>query len=262
MDIIPPFGYGPVTPYLRDQRVRLLKTGEFPAFASTKNALPVTLGELMIAGHDCPIVFVPNPQGDSHVLVEIVGFTDGENLLMDGGQWRENAYVPAYIRRYPFCMTRVAVNGVQQSQRIVCVEQDRIDPDGTSFFDAEGKPDLSWTQLERFINEYEADLQRTIEVCKILTDFKLLEPFNMQSTIGEEAYNLTGMVRVDERKLEFLTASELKTLVRKGAMGVIYQHLASLTRFQHLINMKARRTQATRGAAAGATAKDEEPVTA
>ena len=56
--------------------------------------------------------------------------------------------------------------------------------------------------------------------------------------------HLTGMHRVDEKKLEHLNASQIKNLMRKGVMGRIYTHLLSLDSFSTLLDRKAGRAKA------------------
>jgi hypothetical protein len=52
------------------------------------------------------------------------------------------------------------------------------------------------------------------------------------------------MYRIDEKKLEFLTATQLKNLVKKGVMGRIYVHLLSLDNFGRMLDRKAARLAA------------------
>ena len=56
--------------------------------------------------------------------------------------------------------------------------------------------------------------------------------------------NLTGMYRVDEKKMEFLNASQHKNLIKKGVMGRIYAHLISLDNFARLLDRKVTRKAA------------------
>jgi hypothetical protein len=79
----------------------------------------------------------------------------------------------------------------------------------------------------------------------ILSDYGLLEPFAMQAqTTAGAAMNLTGMYRVDEKKMEFLNASQSKNLIKKGVMGRVYAHLISIDNFARLLDRKAARTAA------------------
>ena len=54
----------------------------------------------------------------------------GENLFYDEGRWVSGVYIPAYARRYPFCMAKVNLNSVEQQNRLICIEKTRIDEGG------------------------------------------------------------------------------------------------------------------------------------
>jgi len=153
--------------------------------------------------------------------------------------------VPAYVRRYPFCMARVTLDKVEQADRLICVEKTFLDEQGETMFDTEGKALPKWQPIEKLLQEYEADLERSREMSAILSDYALLEPFAMQAqTKAGGAMNLTGMYRVDEKKMEFLNASQHKNLIKKGVMGRIYAHLISLDNFARLLDRKVSKATA------------------
>src|SRR5881409_2091231 len=103
----------------------------------------------------------------------------------------------------------------------------------------------SYSEIERLLSEYEADLERSREMCAILGDYGLLEPFTMQATLNKDkgggAMHLTGMHRVNEKNLENLNAAQLRNLMRKGLMARVYLHLLSLENFARLLERKATR---------------------
>ena len=243
MQINPPFGYREVVPLYKNQKVRLLAAGEIPEFARKLNAIPISFTEFPLVARDYPIVFTSGDGGQSYAPVAVLGMTAGENLFYADGAWAPNVYVPAYARRYPFCMARVTLDKVEQQDRLICVEKSHLDDKGEAMFDAKGNPAAKWRDIERMLSEYEADLERGREMCSILGDYGLLEPFTMQATLnkGGGPMHLTGMHRVDEKKIEHLNASQLKNLVRKGALGRVYLHLLSLDNFQRLLDRKAAR---------------------
>jgi hypothetical protein len=113
-------------------------------------------------------------------------------------------------------------------------------------FDAKGTPSAKRAAIERLLSEYEADLERTREMCAILADYGVLEPFTMQATMAKQkggaSLQLAGMHRVNEKSLENLNAAQLKNLMRKGMLARIYIHLASLENFSRLLDRKAART--------------------
>jgi hypothetical protein len=243
MQISPPFGYTDVVPLLKTHRVRLLQRGKVPAFAQKLNAIPISYTEFAPAARDYPIVFTSGDGGKSFAPVAVLGMTAGENLYANGDGWVSGVYVPAYARRYPFCMAKVKLNDVQQQNRIICVEKAHLDESGgEAMFDDQGEPSAKWRDMQRLLAEYEADLERARELCAILADYALLEPFSMQAKTAQGgALQLTGMHRVDEKKIEHLNVSQFKNLAKKGVLGRLYAHLLSLENFSRLLERKKGR---------------------
>ncbi|MFH1043753.1 MAG: SapC family protein [Pseudomonadota bacterium] len=239
MQINPPFGYKNIVPLYKNNKVRLPAPGAVPEFCSNLNAIPISYTEFSPACRDYPLVFTSGDNGRTYAPVAVLGLAGGENLFLEHGAWDKNVYVPAYVRRYPFCMARVNLDQVEQADRLICVEKDFLDDKGETMFDAEGKPLPQWQPIEKLLQEYEADLERSREMSAILSDYALLEPFSMQAqTKAGAAMNLTGMYRVGEQKMEFLNANQCKNLIKKGVMGRIYAHLISLDNFARLLDRK------------------------
>ena len=241
MNIQPPFGYKEIAPLNRTQKVRLLRPGEMPEFARGLNSIPISYTEFSPVSHEYPIIFTAvAPQVFTPVAV--VGMVTGENLYNSGGAWAGGVYVPAYARRYPFCMAKVTLDKVEQKNRLICVEKSHIDEKaGEALFDDKGQPTEKWKDVERLLSEYETDLERSREMCGILGDYSLLEPFTMQAKLnkGGNPLGVTGMFRVAETKIEHLNASQLKNLVKKGILSRVYAHLLSLDNFARLLDRKA-----------------------
>jgi hypothetical protein len=244
MQISPPFGYKEVVPFLKTQKVRLLSPGEVPEFAQSGNAIPISLSEFQPVARDYPIVFTGADNGQAFTPVAVLGLTGGENLFVEDGAWVSGVYIPAYARRYPFCMAKVNVNQVAQKEHLICVEKTYIDENGEQMFDEKQQPTAKWNDLERLLGEYERDLERSREMCSILSDYGLFEPFTMQASFRQEGakpMQVTGMYRVIEKNLENLNAAQLKNLMRKGILPRIYLHLVSLENFGRLLDRKAAR---------------------
>src|SRR5687768_13509261 len=86
-------------------------------YAAGTNALPLTASEMGHAARTYPIVF---SSSSPTVPFAVVGLRDHENLFVDGqGVWRDDSYIPAYVRRYPFIFSEVP-----ESQRLVlCIDE-------------------------------------------------------------------------------------------------------------------------------------------
>ena len=248
MQISPPFGYTEVVPFLKTQKVRLLAPGQVPEFVQRGSAVPISHVEFQPVARHYPIVFTTGDAGKTFAAVAVLGLTPAENLYYVNGKWIGGAYLPAYARRFPFCMAKVSVNKVEQKDRLICVEKSWLDDAGEAMFDASGQPSDKWKNIERLLSEYEVDLERMREMCALLVDYGLLEPFSMQATLKEEKgggqMQMAGMHRVIERNLENLNAAQLKNLMRKGYLARIYLHLLSLENFARLLDRKARQSAA------------------
>jgi SapC len=243
MQITAPFGYAEIVPLLKTHRVRLARPGEAPEFTHKLNAIPVSYSEFAPAARDYPLVFTSGDGGKNFAPVAVLGLSAGENLFRVGDDWARDIYVPAYARRYPFCVARVKMQKTEQKDRLICVEKAHLDESaGEPLFDDRGEPLAKWKDLQRLLVEFEADLERGRALCALLADYALLQPFSMQATLDQGGQmQLTGMHRVDETKIQHLNASQFKNLAAKGILGRIYAHLLSLDNFSRLLRRRTAR---------------------
>jgi len=240
MQITPPFAYPSIEPLKRTDRVRLPADGAVPAFCRELHIIPVSFTEIPVAQRDYPVVFVTADGGATFMTMAILGLRARQNLFIDDRGWDRGVYVPAYVRRFPFCMAKVTAEGKVRDERVVCVAQEAIDADGEALYDGEGQATPRWQALEALLREYEGDLIRGEEFCAAIAGLGLLEPFNLQATIaGGENLQLTGMYRVSETRLNGLDGPQLQSLAARGALSRLYAHLLSLENFRRLTDRAA-----------------------
>lgn len=243
MDIKPPFGYQEIVPLTKQHRVLLPEITKLPLVFRSLTALPLSYTEFAVACRDYPIAFIG---GDGNfVAMAVLGMENQQNLFVtpDGG-WEPGIYLPAYVRRYPFCMTRVTVDGREQPERVACVEKRAINDKGEALHNAKGEPLPVWDERRKLLFEYEADLVRSEEMSRTLAGLGLLETFTMQAVPNQgEPLALTGMYRVAEQKLAELAPDALKDLAQKGILARVYAHLISLANFGRLLDRRAARTK-------------------
>jgi hypothetical protein len=164
----------------------------------------------------------------------------GENLFNTPTGWKAETYLPAYVRRYPFCMARVTVNGEPDPNLLVCVEKDYVADDvaagSRQLFDKDGKATAEWQQIELFLREYEADLERTNAFCTELLEGNLLEPLTATVTRpDQEHWQVTGFMGINEKKLMELPDETIAQWHRNGWLARAWLHLFSLQRMQRLL---------------------------
>jgi len=224
MAVSAPFGYDEIVPLEKHHRVLMMPSGTTPAFCRRINALAVSAGEFIVAARDYPIVFAANEQGFAPVIV--LGLEQGVNLFVDeAGDWDRACYLPAYVRRFPFCLA---------DGRVVCIVKSYVDAGGVPLYDAKGDATPHWKSAEALLAGFDADLERTAQMCAALARLDLLEPFSMQVTEAPHV-QVGGMARVAQARLRALAPARLKALVDKGFLGLVYAHLHSLENFSRLV---------------------------
>jgi hypothetical protein len=245
MDIRPPYGYQDIIPLTKQHRVLLPEPRQLPAVFRNITALPLSFTEFGAACRDYPIAFIPGAGGGSFVAMAVLGLEKEQNLFVtDDGAWDAGVYLPAYVRRYPFCMTRVTVDGKEQPERIACVEKHAINDKGETLHDAKGNPTPIWEERKKLLFDYENDLVRSDEMSRAIADLGLLETFTMQAVPNQGTpLSMTGMHRVAEQKLGGLAPEKLTELTQNGILARVYAHLISLTNFGRLLDRLAGTTK-------------------
>ena len=222
-------------------------------FVAEANIVPLTVTEFAPAALSYPVIFV----GDARQPVAVMGLRQGENLFVsEAGAFKPEAYIPAYVRRYPF----VFANDDAQKRMILCVDRGApfIKEGGATPLFVDGKPSPYTEQAMEFCNNFEQERQRTEAFVKLLTDLELLETrealFTPRNPDGTAAapQKIAEYFAVSEEKLKALPAKKLAELRDNGALGQIYAHLVSLLGWDRLIAMAFQRAAAAQPAAGNA----------
>lgn len=221
-------------------------------FVTKTNLVPLTVTEFAPAALSYPVIFV----GDSRMPVAVMALRGGENLFVsDAGEFRPEAYIPAYVRRYPF----VFANDEVQKRLILCVDREApfIRDGGATPLFIDGKPSPYVEQAMEFCNNFELERQRTDAFVKLLTDLDLLDTreavFTPRNPDGTTAapQKIAEYFAVSEDKLKALPAEKLAELRDNGALGQIYAHLVSLLGWDRLVAMAFQKAAAEAQPAAG-----------
>jgi hypothetical protein len=240
--------YSKPEPLSRDLHSKLgLRRVEKPfAFAAKTNVVPLTVGEFPMAALTYPIIFA----GDRYQPLAVMGVGQGSNLFVgEDGAFEVGAYIPAYIRRYPF----VLANDQTRAQLVVCI--DRASPllgedCALPFFDEKGEATAYTNGCIEFCNNFEAEGRRTEAFVNLLKELDLFEvrratttPTNPDGTPGEPQ-PLAEFFAVSEEKLRALPAEKLKELIGNGAVAQMYAHLTSLIGWDRLVALTVSRAPA------------------
>ncbi len=230
-------------------------------FAAKTHVVPLTVPEFGPASLSFPIIFA----GDQFYPMAVFGLREGENLFADETTGFEfDAYVPCYVRRYPFVLasTDAASANGQGDQMLVGI--DRGYPylrEGGEFqlFEENGEPSQYTKNCIQFCNDFETQNRMTQSFVQLLRDNDLLEPRTVEyqprnpdgSAVGGPQ-KVAEFTAVSEAKLNALPAEKLVELRGNGALAQIYAHLNSLFNWERLIVKQMARTQAQQPQAANA----------
>lgn len=220
--------YERVVPVDREQhrQLRIHQGASRLGFARALNSMLMAASELPVAALDYPCVFVPS--GDTHTLVAIVGLRDKENLMIDAqGNWAEHAYVPAFVRRYPF----VLAEQPGTDNMTVCIDEafDGLDTtQGEALFDAQGQATPYLQQLQNFLLSFHQDMVKTGQFAQRLAELGLLVDRSIDFQLNGERLSVNGFKVVDEARLRALPPDTIQELFASGALGWVHAHLLSL----------------------------------
>ena len=198
-------------------------------FTKQTNAVPINLIEFPQVCHSYPIAFSPN---EDTMPVAILGLRNNENLFVDDeGNWIEDSYVPAYIRRYPF----IFKDDPDKEQFILCVEEDLLEINGEArLFNDDGTPSpLAHNALE-FCKSFQNAVQETKAFSHALAESGLL--VNREAIIerGKKRITFTGFRVIDEKKLAEINDEVFLEWRKKGWLPAIYATLLSGAQWQRL----------------------------
>jgi len=212
-----------------------LKGGDL-GFTADSHVAPLVVAEFAKAMRWYPIVFVagaPSP-------VALLGL-ERRNLFVADGAWTPEAYVPAYVRRYPFGF--MATSDEDRFALAIDTASDAVARDGEEgeplFVD--GQPGPLTLDALKFCDAYRGEAAATAAFCAALAEKDLLVDRRADVTTPDgRRFGVEGFTLVDSERLAALDADTVVDWHRRGWLGLIYLHLASLGRFDDLMALQGR----------------------
>ena len=196
-------------------------------FSAGINAVPLMAVEFQRAAAEYAIVFTT--AGDDVAPAVVLGIRGDQNLyLTSDAQWKAK-YIPAFIRRYPFVFSTNA----DGKTLTLCIDEaysgiNREDR-GQRLFGEDGKPAPYVDGVLKFLQEYQAQFERTRQFCRRIKELELLEPMQAQVVTPKGGkLALSGFLGVNRTRLRALTAESLATLAKTDELELLYLHLFSM----------------------------------
>jgi hypothetical protein len=219
--------------------------------AAGLNAFFVTAPEFGDVCKEYPLLFLRagnDAQGRPQAApVAVFGLSPGENLFIGQGAW-QGRYAPAMLRVYPFAMARV------DNQLVLCIDeswQGFSTTEGQPLFEPDGTSTPYLTELQKFVEQIEADVERTRLCVQRYLELDLLRDKRFDATLPDGTpLSVDGFMAIDEDKLAALSDADLLQLQRSGLLGLLHAHMISLSNMGALVNRRLLAQAAAAGAAA------------
>jgi len=221
----------------KDVKLKISRPTHF-RFTATTNAIPVLVDEFPMAAAYYPIVFASGP---SPVPAAVVGLKNDSNLFLDkDGRWLNGAYLPAYVRRYPF----ILMDDPEQKQFVLCIDEksDMLSEQGEyALFEGEQPSDFTKSAME-FCAALRQQGDATDAFVAALKEHNLLVPNDAQIDLRDGTrLQLSGFLVIDPQKFDALPDSIILQWRKKGWLGLVYAQLLSSHRWQNLVDLSQTR---------------------
>ncbi len=207
------------------------KIEDFSHAKASSNAI-ITMEEFFQSCKHYPIVFSKNEK-EGWFALALLGLKNSNIFVDEEGAWREECYIPAYIRRYPFIF-------VQNNQELLLGfdaqhKVDKEEADSRYFFDENGEKTEFVDNVLKFMNQVQISSQQTKEFIETLAEMDLLEESTINGTNKEgQEIALNGFWVLNEEKLNKTTQKNRTLLCKKNYMQAITAHLISLSNISNL----------------------------
>ncbi|MEO6580656.1 MAG: SapC family protein [Sphingomicrobium sp.] len=194
------------------------------------HAIPVTVEEFGHAQRVFPIIF---SAGDEPVPLALMGLNEGVNTFIDADGkpiGDTPAYMPAYLRRYPFILARLRPDSDELSLCFDPTSGALTEDDGEPLF-KDGEPSELTKNILQFCEQFEtAGLRTQAFMTELKTSGLLMEgEVSIQPEGIDQPFLYRGFMMVDEEKLRNLRGDELRKLAQSGMLPLVYAHLMSLS---------------------------------
>lgn len=228
---VAPLYYGSIAPLNAELHKDFkIRPADLFDYATKGNTIPLTVPEFAMVSRHYPILLL----GDDLVPTAALGLEAGQNLFVSQeGRWDRGAYVPAYIRRYPFILL-----GGDDNRLTLGIDTDAVSdkPGARPLFHPDGKETDAVTQAMDFCNQFHnaflftREFSEAIKKADIVVDCQI----EIEPTPGQKV-QLGSFKRVDEDKFKALPDETFLEWRKIGFLHPIYFLLQSMNNWEILL---------------------------
>lgn len=187
-----------------------------------------------------PIVFKRDNETGQFSAMALFGFTNGENLFLEDGNWTAQ-YKPLAQSIQPFLIGRMTAE--EDAQIHVDMAHPRVSTDGEGIrvFDDNGNATPYLDTVADKLGLLHAGYQASSGFFEAVERYNLVEPFKLEVPLDDGSkHSLVGFHTINEDRLRELGPDELGDLHQNGHLMPTFMVVASLGHFSDLIARKNR----------------------
>ncbi|TWB65706.1 SapC protein [Nitrospirillum amazonense] len=207
-------------------------------FAAGSNSVPVIAAEFTLACKHYPILFL---DGAPPQAVALLGLRNGENLFVDAdGTWESGAYIPAYVRRYPF----IFLENREKAEFTLCIDEaaSSLSHGGPNKLFEGGQPTEVTRNALAFCSDYQGHYNATTEFVEALIKADLLVENRADVTLKDgQKLSLAGFKVIDEARFNQLPAEDFQRWRERGWLALAYAHFISVSNWAGLVDRTSLR---------------------
>ncbi len=206
-------------------------------FARGTNSVMLNAVEFVEAAKSYPIVFTADPE--QPLPLAVLGCGEDNYFIHSSGRWRQDHYVPAYVRQYPFIFFRDPTNAkfflsLDEGAPEYSVKTKR---GATPLFDKAGEPSEFTKRALEFCTSFHQHMAVTKTLCRELKQHNLLTPYNFKATLKGKDIQLSGFLMINEKAFNELPPEIFLDFRQKNWLGFIYLALASSSNWTRLLDL-------------------------
>lgn len=216
-------------------------------YAEKVRAVPLTISEIPAASRDYPVIF---SESTTPLPMAVVGIVEDQNLFVDDeGNWEANAYIPGYLRRYPFALANDKQAGADNPRMAMIVDEayDGIVEGGELPFFENGEPSEAMKQAMDYCQNYERDRLMTLQFAEQMQKYEVLAEQVAQFTPdgAPEPKPFAKYVGTEEKRLQEMADDKFLEIRKNNILPILYAQLMSMGNWRMLMERRARRYNLT-----------------
>lgn len=206
-------------------------------FSKDSHAVLLNGSEFEAAARHFPIVFTPAP---APAALAVLGVRRQKNLFVDAaGEWRLGAYIPAYVRRYPF----IFHESPDKQHYTLCIDEtsDALEDGQDRPLFVDGKPSETVNGALQFCAAFQRDYLSTRDFVERLSDRGLLIPNEAEIKLNSgEKLTVTGFHIIDRDRFAALPDSVYLEWRRKGWLPWVFAHFVAHGNWAALVDLAGK----------------------